>query len=73
MDGSPRSACAGTLKLLSRDDNTRPQDLADLHELIAAATEHDIQEARNAVRLITERGFHRGRDLEECLDTLLVR
>ncbi|MFD4433469.1 hypothetical protein [Nocardia sp. NPDC058497] len=61
------------LKLLSRDDDTRPQDLADLHELLAAATERDLQVARSAVRLITDRGFHRGRDLEKSLDTLVSR
>ncbi|MFI6222013.1 nucleotidyl transferase AbiEii/AbiGii toxin family protein [Nocardia salmonicida] len=60
------------LKLLSRDDATRPQDLADLRELLSVATEGDISIARSAVRLITERGFDRDRDLGSSLDALLA-
>ncbi|MBC7302855.1 MAG: hypothetical protein H5T78_18150, partial [Nocardia sp.] len=60
------------LKILSRDDASRPQDLADLHQLLAAATEEDIEVARDAVRLITERGFHRDRDLSACLASLVA-
>ncbi|MET8774729.1 nucleotidyl transferase AbiEii/AbiGii toxin family protein [Nocardia sp. NPDC004654] len=60
------------LKLLARDDRTRPQDLADLHGLLSAATEDDVREARAAVHLITERGFHRDRDLESGLDSLIA-
>ncbi|WP_433712899.1 nucleotidyl transferase AbiEii/AbiGii toxin family protein [Nocardia sp. CA-084685] len=51
------------LKLLARDDVSRPQDLADLHGLLAAASQDDIAQAESAVRLITERGFNRDRDL----------
>ncbi|MFC4374907.1 nucleotidyl transferase AbiEii/AbiGii toxin family protein [Nocardia halotolerans] len=61
------------LKLLSRDDDSRPQDIADLHELLAASTEQDIEVARDAVRLITERGFHRDRDLIVSLESLVAR
>lgn len=61
------------LKLLSCDDATRPQDLADLRELLGVATAEDIEMARTAVRLITNRGFHRGRALEADLDTLVAR
>nr|WP_278263761.1 nucleotidyl transferase AbiEii/AbiGii toxin family protein [Nocardia sp. AG03] len=60
------------LKLLARDDATRPQDLADLRGLLSTASADDIAEARLAVRLITERGFHRDRDLESDLDALLT-
>lgn len=59
------------LKLLSRNDQTRPQDLADLRALLSAATAGDIVLARESVRLITERGFARGRDLASALDRLL--
>lgn len=55
------------LKLLARDDQSRPQDMADLRALRSAATEDDILAARDAVQLITERGFNRGRDLEASL------
>jgi hypothetical protein len=51
------------LKLLARDDQTRPQDRADLRALRSAATAADLAVAREAVGLITERGFNRGRDL----------
>ncbi|WP_153415073.1 nucleotidyl transferase AbiEii/AbiGii toxin family protein [Nocardia macrotermitis] len=61
------------LKLLARDDATRPQDLADLQALLSAASASDIREARKAVRLITERGYQRGRNLEADLDALIER
>ncbi|RJQ68143.1 hypothetical protein D5S17_33120 [Pseudonocardiaceae bacterium YIM PH 21723] len=60
------------LKILARADVTRPQDLADLRGLLEAATPEDIEVARGAARLITERGFHRDRDLLTSLDELLA-
>lgn len=60
------------LKLLARDDATRPQDTIDLRALRDAATPDDVACARTAVRLITKRGFARERDLEAALDALLV-
>jgi hypothetical protein len=51
------------LKLLSRDDRTRPQDLADLHALFAVATDGEVTRARTAVRLIAERGYAREKNL----------
>lgn len=58
------------LKLLARDDDTRPQDLMDLRALRLVANQEDLASARRAVRLITDRGFHRGRDLAVALDDL---
>jgi predicted nucleotidyltransferase len=58
------------LKLLARDDTTRPQDSADLRSLRAVATPADLAAARTAARLITERGFNRGRDLTAALEAL---
>lgn len=58
------------LKLLARDDETRPQDAADLRALSAVATEADLSSARAAVTMISERGFDRGRDLLAALDGL---
>jgi predicted nucleotidyltransferase len=55
------------LKLLSRDDRTRPQDAIDLRALRTVATDVDIGTARDAVRLIAERGFARGRALDTAL------
>lgn len=60
------------LKLLARDDRRRPQDYDDLVALLRYADEVELERARNAVRLITERGGHRGRDLEAALDELLA-
>ena len=58
-------------KILSRDDERRPQDRVDLIALLAAATDKDLVEARDALRLIQQRGFHRGKDLLMALQTLL--
>jgi hypothetical protein len=51
------------LKLLARDDESRPQDAADLVALRAALTVRDRADADAAVQLVVERGYHRGRDL----------
>lgn len=51
------------LKLLARDDDSRPQDQADLRALRRAATGLDLEEARAAVDQIVGRGYHRGRGL----------
>jgi len=58
------------LKLLARDDVTRPLDLADLRALRGVATAADLAIARDTAALITERGFARGRDLVAALDAL---
>lgn len=55
------------LKVLARDDQTRPQDAADLRQLIASAEASDLEKADAAVRLIEERGFNRTRDLAKAL------
>lgn len=60
------------LKVLARDDEHRPQDLFDLRVLIDVADEHEIELARKAVALITERGFNRERDLKAGLELLLA-
>jgi predicted nucleotidyltransferase len=59
------------LKLLARDDRTRPQDLSDLIALLRAAAPADIGQARAAIALIERRGFHRNKDLAADLDRLL--
>ena len=58
------------LKLLARDDLTRPQDLADLRSLIAVATQADHDLARRSVELIEARGYNRDRDLRAALDDM---
>lgn len=59
------------LKVLSRDDLQRPQDLVDLRALLRTATHTDVTQAREALRLITTRGYHRGRELMPQLESLL--
>jgi hypothetical protein len=59
------------LKVLSRHDETRPQDIADLRALLRAAPAPEIARARTAVELIAARGYHRGRDLTSELDRVL--
>lgn len=55
------------LKLLARDDDTRPQDAGDLRALRDAASGDDLAEASRAVGLIEQRGYSRGRDLRTAL------
>jgi len=59
------------LKLLARDDLSRPQDHADLRALLSVAGLDELARAREAVTLITARGYHRGRDLVSALDRML--
>lgn len=47
------------LKVLAR----RPKDLADVESLLRHSEQKDIQEAREALELISRRGFDGGRDL----------
>jgi hypothetical protein len=59
------------LKLLSRNDVERPQDLIDLRALLRVATQSEISRARGAVSLIAERGYHRDRALSSAFEDLL--
>jgi hypothetical protein len=61
------------LKVLSRNDDTRPQDTADLRALLLEATPDDLSMARAALDLIAERGYARGKDLQADLDALIAR
>ena len=60
------------LKVLARDDRLRPQDLDDLTALLREAEPSDLAVARTALQLIAERGYHRGRQLLEELDKILL-
>jgi len=55
------------MKLLSRDDDARPQDVIDLRALVQVASRVDLAVARSAVELIESRGCARGRDLTAAL------
>ena len=59
------------LKVLSRDDRTRPQDVADLRALLSRATADELALARTALGLIESRGFHRERQLRPMLEELI--
>lgn len=60
------------LKLLARDDERRPQDAADLRVLRSGIDDRDRALARQAVELITARGYARDRDLRAALAVLLA-
>lgn len=69
-------ACIGHLlamKVLARDDRRRPQDLDDIRTLLLEATEADLEDARQAMRLIEIRGYGRGRRLVARLERLRRR
>jgi hypothetical protein len=55
------------MKLLSRDDRTRPRDREDLVQLAAVADDAEWRRAEQAVTEIARRGFARGRDLVAAL------
>lgn len=59
------------LKVLSRDDAKRPQDLVDLRALLGTASAADVATARHALALIAARGYDRGRDLPADMNGLL--
>lgn len=58
------------LKLLARDDTTRPQDHVDLVVLRGVASSSDLDEAGRLCRLVEARGYGRGRDLVAALAVL---
>src|SRR5262249_9201887 len=59
------------VKLLARDDRTRPQDLADLNALMAVATPPALAIARQGKAVIQTRGCGRARDLVGALPELI--
>ncbi len=60
------------LKVLSRDDERRPQDLADLRVLLKAAAPEEITMARESLELVRVRGYNRNIDLLSSFERLLV-
>ena len=69
--GVARTGHLIALKVLSRDDVRRPQDIADLRALLAVASPAELERARKSLSLIAARGYHRGRDLALEIDRLL--
>ncbi len=60
------------MKLLSVEAR-RPQDAQDIESLLGVLDAGGIESCRQALRLLTARGFNRDRDLEAMLDGLLAR
>ncbi len=56
------------LKVLSANWQRRPQDILDLQHLINKATLAETETAHELLRLITERGFNRNKNLQNDLD-----
>jgi len=68
--GVARTGHLIALKVLSRDDVRRPQDLVDLRALLRVASPVELVRARNSLALIASRGYHRGRDLTSEINAL---
>lgn len=56
------------LKILASDEKNRPRDSEDIRWLLDRANPLDIGQARQALDLITARGFHRQKDLASELN-----
>lgn len=61
------------LKVLSRDDVRRPQDLVDLRALLRVASPGELARARQGLAQIADRGFQRGRDLTSEMNSLFPK
>jgi hypothetical protein len=61
------------MKVLSRDDIERPQDLGDLRALLSVVSSDELTRTRELLALIASRGYHRGRDLAAELERLSSR
>ncbi len=61
------------LKVLSRDDTSRPLDRADILALVAVATAEDLATTRAMLALIEQRGYARGKSLLKDFDQLARR
>jgi predicted nucleotidyltransferase len=59
------------LKVLARDDRSRPQDRADALAMLGAADARALDDTRQALALIAQRGYARGRDLARELERLV--
>jgi hypothetical protein len=66
-----RSGHLIALKVLARDDRTRPQDRVDLAALLARADAEAVSEAHAVLALVTQRGYQRERDLLGALAAAL--
>ncbi len=58
------------MKVLSQDDENRPQDAVDVRSILRESDAEVIQSALRAAALVEERGFNRGRALREQIRAL---
>lgn len=58
------------MKLLARDDRSRPQDLDDIRALLHVASSADLRLVTRTIDQISTRGFARGRDLSRAWKTV---
>ena len=70
--GVARTGHLIALKVLSRNDVDRPQDLVDLRALLRVAWPAELTRARQALAWIAARGYHRGRDLTAEMNKLFT-
>lgn len=61
------------MKVLSADNALRIRDISDLMNLFSEASKADLETAQNLLRLIQDRGYHRGKDLLIELDLYFQR
>ena len=69
--GVARTGHLIALKVLSRDDVRRSQDIVDLRALLRVASPAELERARKSLALIATRGYHRGRNLASEMDRVL--
>ncbi len=50
----------------------RPQDFTDIRELLKVADTEELERARAALKLISRRGYDRGKDLESLFERQLA-
>lgn len=62
-----------TLALRPDRPQERPQDFADIRELLRVADEKEVHRARQAVMQISRRGYDRGKDLEDMFEEQFVQ
>lgn len=60
------------MKVLS-ESAVRANDRSDLHVMVAAATEEELERCRTALHRIARLGYARGKDLQAVLDGYLAR
>ncbi len=61
------------MKVLAFDERQRPQDYDDIMALLREADAAELSSAEQSLELITQRGFHRGKDLPKELRRLRDR